>query len=219
MALFSQKNLRRYGKPFVFALFLIPAVWLIYNWVQAYAGAPHDLGFNPQETSNRFTGDWALRILLLSLALTPLSLLTGSPRWILFRRMTGLFAFFYVCLHITSYIWLDMQFDWSELWTDVVKRIYITVGFTALLCLLPLAITSTAGWVRRLGAKRWQKLHKLVYAVGVLAVIHFIMMRKGFQFEPLIYGAVLAGLMVFRLPMVKSWLRRRTQQKPINAGV
>lgn len=194
----STQHLRRFGKPLVFALLLLPAIWLAWNWWLAFQFQPNGLGFNPQETSNRFSGDWALRILLLSLSITPLSKLLSSPKPILFRRMVGLFAFFYVCLHITSYVWLDMLFDWAELWADVLKRIYITVGFAAFLLLIPLAVTSTNGWVKRLGARTWQRLHKSVYAIGLLGVIHFIMMRKGFQVEPLIYGAILLALLAFR---------------------
>ncbi|MEX0298930.1 MAG: sulfite oxidase heme-binding subunit YedZ [Kordiimonas sp.] len=196
-------QLRRYGKPLVFGVMLIPAVWLTYNWWQAFQYQPHDLGFNPQETSNRFTGDWAMRILLISLALTPLSRIFRSPKPILFRRMVGLFAFFYASLHITSYVWLDMAFDWPELWADVTKRIYITVGMTAFVLLIPLAITSTKGWVKRIGARQWQKLHKVVYLVGLLVIVHFIMMRKGFQYEPLIYGGILALLLLLRVPAVR----------------
>ncbi len=203
----SSKNLRRFGKPLVFALMLVPAVWLVWNWWLAFSYQPNGLGFNPQEESNRFTGDWTLRFLLLSLAITPLSKLIQSPKPLLFRRMIGLFAFFYVTLHITSYVWLDMLFDWAELWADVLKRIYITVGFTAFLLLIPLAVTSTNGWVKRLGAKRWQRLHKSVYAIGLLGVIHFIMMRKGFQLEPLVYALVLASLLAFRVH--KYWQKRQ----------
>ena len=203
----SSKNLRRFGKPLVFALMLAPAVWLVSNWWLAFDNQPNGLGFNPQEESNRFTGDWTLRFLLLSLAITPLSKLIKSPKPLMFRRMIGLFAFFYVTLHITSYVWLDMLFDWSELWTDVLKRIYITVGFSAFLLLVPLAVTSTKGWVKRLGAKRWQRLHKLVYAIGLLGVIHFIMMRKGFQIEPLVYALILASLLGFRAH--KYWRQHR----------
>ncbi len=199
LASISSKDLRRFGKPLVFSLMLLPAVWLTWNWWLAFGYQPNGLGFNPQETSNRFTGDWTLRFLLLSLAVTPFSKLIGSSKPLLFRRMIGLFAFFYVSLHIASYVWLDMLFDWVELWADVLKRIYITVGFTAFLLLVPLAVTSTGGWVKRLGAKRWQRLHKLVYAIGILGVIHFIMMRKGFQIEPLIYAGILAALLAFRV--------------------
>lgn len=207
MTSISSKDLRRFGKPIAFALMLLPAVWLAWNWWLAFGYQPNGLGFNPQETSNRFTGDWTLRFLLLSLAVTPCSKLIGSPKPLLFRRMIGLFAFFYVCLHITSYVWLDMLFDWVELWTDVLKRIYITIGFTAFLMLLPMAATSTAGWVKRLGAKRWQRLHKLVYAVAILGVIHFIMMRKGFQVEPLVYAGILGLLLAFRAQ--KYWKQKK----------
>ncbi|MBO6505275.1 MAG: sulfoxide reductase heme-binding subunit YedZ [Kordiimonadaceae bacterium] len=194
----TAKQLRQYGKPLVFALLSLPALWLAWNWWLAFQYQPNGLGFNPQETSNRFSGDWALRILLLSLAITPLSKLIGSPKPILFRRMIGLFAFFYVCVHITSYVWLDMLFDWVELWSDVMKRIYITVGFAAFLLLIPLAVTSTNGWIKRMGAKRWQRLHQAIYVIGLLGIVHFIMMRKGFQIEPLIYAAILLALLAFR---------------------
>lgn len=211
----SNQQLRTVGKPVVFLLMLIPAAWLVWNWWLAFQYQPNGLGFNPQETSNRFTGDWALRFLLLSLAVSPLAKILKSPKPILFRRMIGLFAFFYVCLHLTSYVWLDMLFDWAELWADVLKRIYITVGMAAFLLLVPLAVTSTKGWIKRLGARTWQRLHKSVYAVGVLAVVHFIMMRKGFQIEPLIYATILAGLLAFR---VKAALpKRRIKQTPKSA--
>ncbi|MCJ9429719.1 sulfite oxidase heme-binding subunit YedZ [Kordiimonas marina] len=205
----SVPTLRRYGKPLVFVALLLPALWLAYNWWLAFQYQPNALGFNPQEASNRFTGDWTLRMLLITLAITPLSKLLKSPKPILFRRMIGLYAFFYGCLHIISYVWLDKYFAWGELWADILKRIYITVGMTAFLLLIPLAVTSTKGWVRRLKAKRWQKLHKLVYATGVLAIFHFVMMRKGFQLEPLIYGAILAGLFAARLPAA---IKRRRRQ-------
>lgn len=202
----STKHMRRYGKPLVFILLAMPAVWLVYNWQLAFAYQPNELGFNPQETSNRFTGDWALRFLILSLAVTPFSKLIGSPKPLIFRRMVGLYAFFYVCLHIISYVWLDMLFNWPELWVDILKRIYITVGFTAFLMLVPMAVTSTKGWIKRLGARRWQKLHQLVYIIAPLAIVHFVMMRKGFQLEPLIYGAIVAGLLAARLPRLLRYL-------------
>lgn len=187
---------------------LIPAVWLVWNWWLAFQGQPSGLGFNPQEASNRFTGDWAMRILLISLALSPLAKLIKSPKPVLFRRMIGLFSFFYVCLHVISYVWLDMLFDWSVLWADVMKRLYITVGFAAFLLFIPLAVTSTKGWVKRLSARRWQALHRSVYVIGVLVILHFIMMRKGFQIEPLIYGAILFVLYALRFKSVRALLGR-----------
>lgn len=199
----STSNLKKFGKPIVFFALALPAIWLVWAWWQTFLGLDGGLGFNPQETSNRFTGDWALRILLFSLAITPFAAVMKSPKPILFRRMIGLFAFFYVALHITSYVWLDMLFNWQELWADVLKRIYISVGFAATLILMPLAITSTNGMIKRLGAKRWKTLHKGVYAASVLAIVHFIMMRKGFQIEPLIYAAILTALLALRLPNVR----------------
>jgi len=201
-------QMRRYGKPVIFFLLMVPALWLVYNWYLAFDYKPNGLGFNPQETSNRFSGDWAMRILLITLALSPLAKILKSPKPILFRRMVGNFAFFYACLHIASYVWLDMLFNWPELWKDVLKRLYITVGMISFLCLVPLAITSTKGWIKRLGAKTWQRLHRLVYIIAPLVILHFIMMRKGFQLEPLIYGAILATLLAFRLPKFFRYLSR-----------
>ncbi|WP_420429701.1 sulfite oxidase heme-binding subunit YedZ [Kordiimonas sp.] len=195
----SVRAVRMVGKPLVFATALLPALWLVYQWWLAFGGMPHELGFNPNETSNRFSGDWALRMLLVTLAITPLSRLFRAPKLLMFRRMMGLFAYFYVCMHMLSYVWLDMLFNWPELWADVLKRIYITIGMAAFLLLTPLAITSTKGMVKRLGARRWQRLHKAVYIIAPLAIIHFFMMRKGLQLEPLVYGGILAVLLLARL--------------------
>ena len=192
------KQVRFILKPIAHVLLLLPALWLANEWWAAYQGLPNGLGFNPQETSNRFSGDWAIRILLLALAITPLAKLVKMPKLLLFRRMVGLYAFFYVCLHMLSYIWLDKFFNWPELWSDVMKRTYITVGMAAFILLVPLAVTSTKGWIRRLSAKRWQKLHKSVYVIGALACLHFVMMRKGWQVEPLIYTAIYGLLMFMR---------------------
>ncbi len=195
----SVRAVRLVGKPLVFAAALLPFVWLAHQWWLAFGNMPHDLGFNPNETSNRFSGDWALRMLLITLAITPLSRLFKAPKLLMFRRMMGLFAYFYVCVHMLSYVWLDMLFNWPELWADVLKRIYITIGMVAFLLLTPLAITSTKGMIKRLGARRWQRLHKAVYIIGPLAIIHFFMMRKGLQLEPLVYGGILAILLLVRL--------------------
>ncbi|WP_417458151.1 sulfite oxidase heme-binding subunit YedZ [Kordiimonas sp.] len=195
----SVRAVRLVGKPLVFAAALLPFVWLAHQWWLAFGNMPHDLGFNPNETSNRFSGDWALRMLLITLAITPMSRLFKAPKLLMFRRMMGLFAYFYVCVHMLSYVWLDMLFNWPELWADVLKRIYITIGMVAFLLLTPLAITSTKGMIKRLGARRWQRLHKAVYIIGPLAIIHFFMMRKGLQLEPLVYGGILAILLLVRL--------------------
>lgn len=207
---------RRIAKPAVFALGLAPLGWL--TW-QALAGG---LGANPIEACNRFLGDWALRFLLLALAVSPVRDLFGMAVVMRFRRMLGLFAFFYVSLHLTSYVVLDQFFAWEEIWRDILKRTYITVGMAAFALLVPLAVTSTRGMIKRLGAARWQKLHRLVYPAAVLAVVHYLMMVKADLREPLIYGGVLALLFAVRLVRrrrsPRSWWRaswrRRVSASP-----
>lgn len=189
----TDKTLRFIIKPLVFALCLVPLALLIW-W-----GFTDDLGANPIEKSNRFLGDWALRFLLIALAVTPLRILTNWAGAIRFRRMLGLFAFAYVVLHLTSYVVLDQFFDWSAIWKDIIKRWYITVGMTGVMLLLPLAITSTKGWIKRIGGKAWQKLHKLVYPAAILGVFHFYMMLKADFREPLLYAAILSVLFGIRL--------------------
>jgi len=166
----------------------------------------HDLTANPIEFITHATGDWALRFLVITLAITPLRKILGLPELVRFRRMLGLFAFFYVCLHFSTYIVLDKFFDMSEIWKDVLKRRFITVGFAAFLLLIPLAVTSTAGWIRRLGGKRWQALHRLIYASAILAVIHYYWLVKSAVIRPLTYGAIVAVLLLFRAVV---WLTRR----------
>ncbi len=184
---------RRWLKPVVFVLCLLPVAWLIYRTFT------NDLGANPIEAIIRYLGDWALRFLLIALAVTPVRMLTGWLVVARLRRMLGLYAFFYVVMHILSYVVLDHMFDWLTIWKDIVKRYYITVGMAALLTLIPLAITSTDGMIRRLGGRAWQRLHMLVYAAGILGVIHyFLMIKAGYQ-EPLIYAVILAGLFGVRL--------------------
>ncbi len=185
--------MRRIGKPVVFALCLLPLAWLAWH---ALAGG---LGANPIEATNRFLGDWGLRLLLITLAVTPARELLGLPALMRFRRMLGLFAFFYVSLHLTSYVVLDQFFAWGEIWADIVKRTYITLGMAAFLLLFPLAVTSTKGWIKRLGAPRWRALHRLVDAAGILGVLHFFMMVKADLREPAVYAAVLAILLGYRL--------------------
>ena len=164
------------------------------------------MGANPIEYINRFLGDWAIRFLLMALAVTPVRGITGWTTLMRFRRMIGLFAFFYVCLHLSSYIGLDQFFDWGEIWGDIVKRNYITVGMVNFFILAPLAATSTKGMIKRLGAKRWTKLHKLIYVAGIAACFHFYMMRKGVQLEPIIYAAVCALLLGYRV--VAYWKKK-----------
>ena len=180
------------AKPVVFALCLLPLAWLV--WL----GATNGLGANPIEAFIRALGLWALRFLLVSLAATPLRLLTGSALPLRFRRMLGLFAFFYATLHVLAYVGLDNAFDWPAIWADLVKRTYITLGMAAFLLLIPLAITSTAGWVKRLGARRWRALHRAVYPAAILAVGHYYALVKLDTRTPLTYGAILAVLLALR---------------------
>ncbi|WP_424205345.1 sulfite oxidase heme-binding subunit YedZ [Sulfuricaulis sp.] len=171
----------------------MPLAFLVYRALN------NDLGANPIETINRYTGDWVLRFLLVTLAVTPLRRLFGWNALLRYRRMLGLFAFFYACLHFLSYAWLDQYFVLADIIKDVAKRPYITVGFACLLMLIPLAATSTNAMIRRLGARRWQALHRLVYLVGVGGVVHYLWLVKSDLREPLIYGAILAALLGFRL--------------------
>lgn len=176
----------------IFIACAIPAAQLA---SAAYTG---DLGVNPIEYITRFTGSWSLIILIASLAVTPLRRLTGRNELVKFRRMLGLFAFFYACLHFATYIGLDLFFDFRTVGKDIIKRPYITVGFLAFVILVPLAATSTAGMIRRLG-KRWQQLHYLVYVAAIAGVIHFYWLVKADIRRPAQYGAVLALLLGFRL--------------------
>lgn len=179
-------------KPIVFTLALLPLAYLAWK---AQAGL---LGANPIEAVTRFLGDWALRFLLITLALTPLRRVSGWAWPQRFRRMLGLYAFFYAALHVMSYVGLDQFFDGQAILKDVIKRNYITLGFLTLLLLIPLAATSTNGMIRRLGGRRWRMLHRLVYPAGILAVIHYLFMVKADVREPLIYGAILAILLGHR---------------------
>ena len=167
-----------------------------------------ELTANPIEFITHATGDWTLRFLVITLCVTPFRKILHLPELIRFRRMLGLFAFFYACLHFTTYIWLDKFFDISEMWKDIAKRKYITVGFTAFLLLIPLAVTSTAGWIRRLGGKRWQRLHRLIYVSAALGVIHYYWLVKSAVLRPLTYGAIVAVLLLWRL---FASLSRKTQ--------
>ena len=198
--------IRWVAKPIVFTAALMPLAWIAWTAVASGFGPTGPLGANPIEYINRYLGDWAIRFLLMALAVTPVRGITGWTTLIRFRRMIGLFAFFYVCLHLSSYIGLDQFFDWREIWRDIVKRNFITVGMANFLILLPLAATSTKGMIKRLGAKRWTKLHKLIYVAGILACFHFYMMRKGVQLEPIIYAAVCALLLGYRV--VAYWKRK-----------
>ena len=195
----SQTQLiRRVVKPAVFVAALGPFGWLVYN---AFFG---DLGVNPVETITNHTGIWTLRFIVLTLALTPLRYVTGFNPFVLFRRMLGLFAFFYGSLHFMTYFILDHSLEFSGVWEDVVKRPYITAGFTAFVLMIPLALTSTQGWIRRLGGKRWNLLHRLVYITAMGAVLHYFWKVKLDTTNPLYYAAVVGVLLGARV-----WQRAR----------
>jgi len=200
--------IRWVAKPVLFVLCSVPLVWLVWD------GVTNNLGANPVETVRRYTGDWTLRFLLIALTVTPLRRLTGWHVVIRLRRMLGLFAFFYACLHFVSYIWLDQFFMWDAIMEDILDRPYITVGVASFLLLIPLAVTSTNGMVRRLGGRRWQRLHQLVYVIAVLGVIHFLWLVKSDISEPVIYGAILALLLGFRL----FWHLRGRSRQPAGAS-
>jgi methionine sulfoxide reductase heme-binding subunit len=182
----------RPAKAVLFVFALVPAAWLA---VGLYRG---ELGANPAETLQLETGIWALRFLLASLAITPLRRLTGWNSVIQVRRMLGLFAFFYATLHLLTYIVLDRFFDFSRVGEDIIKRPYITAGMFAFVLLIPLALTSTKGWIRRLGRK-WQLLHRLVYISAAAACLHFLWKVKVMIGEPVYYAGILAVLLGFRL--------------------
>lgn len=199
-------------KTLAHALALAPAIVLA-------SDAIHDrLGADPVAVLTHQTGEWALRFLLLSLAMTPLRLMLKQNWPIRFRRLIGLYAFFYASLHFAVYLFLDLGSYWSQIGADILKRPFMTVGFAAWLLLLPLAITSNQ-WMMRKLKKNWQKLHKLVYAIGILAVVHYYWLVKSDVREPLMYAGILALLFAIRLkPRLHSWLasRRTTDhgQKP-----
>lgn len=176
----------------VFALCLLPVAWLLFD------AATGGLGANPVEAITHRTGWWALTLLMATLAITPARRVTGWNDLIRFRRMVGLYAFFYATLHVLVYFGLDQLFAFDYLLEDIADRPYITVGFTAWLLLIPLAITSTRGWVRRLG-RRWRTLHRLVYVSAALGVVHFLWLVKADTREPLIFAGVLAVLLGARL--------------------
>jgi len=179
-------------KGLTFTIALVPAARL------AYRIYTNDLGVNPAETLQLDTGGWALKFLLITLAISPLRRLSGWNRIIQYRRMLGLFAFFYACLHFLTYIVLDKYFAFGEMVADVAKRPFITAGFVAFVTMIPLAVTSTKGWIRRLG-RRWQTLHRLIYVSGVAAAIHFIWKVKVVIGEPVYYAAALGVLLGFRI--------------------
>ena len=196
----------KWTKVFVFAICLVPLGLLIWR------GFQNDLTLNPIQFVEHSLGDWVLRFLAITLAITPLRKILRLPQLIRFRRMMGLFAFFYLCLHFIAWLALDRFFNWAQILDDISKRPYITVGFAAFLLLIPLAVTSTAGWIRRLGGKRWQMLHRLIYVAAVLGVIHYYWLVKSDHRKPLFYAFIFGVLLAWR---VAAWLygRRKSSAK------
>ena len=201
-------RLRRADRGLVYAIGLLPAVW-------TFALALTDqLGADPAKTLERTMGLWALRFIVLGLAISPLR------RWgwnlIRYRRASGLLAFYYALLHVVAYAWFDYGFDWGMIWGDIVKRPYITIGLAAFLILVPLAITSTNGMIKRMGAAAWQRLHKLVYVAAVGAILHFLMLVKVITTEPFVYAALVTLLLAVRLvPKGRGWDRRVVEDRVV----
>jgi methionine sulfoxide reductase heme-binding subunit len=198
----------KWTKVVLFLICLVPFAALVWRALHA------NLGANPVEFVQHATGDWTLRFLIFTLSITPLRRLLSIPELIRFRRMLGLFAFFYVCLHFLTYIGPDQSFDLGGMWKDVQKRRFITVGFAAFVLLIPLAITSTAGWIRRLGGRRWQSLHRAIYVSAVCGVIHYYWLVKSDVRKPLFYGAIVTVLLAWRLG---AWFLRRGRQASASA--
>lgn len=194
-------------KAVLFLLGLLPALRLL---VDALVW-PENLGANPIELITRDLGTWALNFLLITLAVTPVRHATGWHWLIRLRRMLGLFSFFYAALHLLSYLWLDQFFDWSEIWLDILKRPFITVGMLAFMLLVPLALTSNNAMIKRLGGRAWQKLHRLAYLLSMLAVLHYIWLVKRDLTQPFIYAAILAVLLLNRL---LRWQRQPASSQP-----
>jgi sulfoxide reductase heme-binding subunit YedZ len=199
----------KWTKVFGFLLCLVPLFLL--GW-RAYE---QKLGANPIEKITHTTGDWTIWFLLITLSVTPVRKILNQPKLARFRRMLGLFAFFYGCLHLTTWMWLDKFFDLNEMWQDVLKRRFITVGMLAFVMMVPLAITSTNGWVRRLGFVRWQRLHRLVYFSALAGVIHYYWLVKSDVRLPLLYGGILAVLMVYRL---LTWMLSKSTKRNVAAA-
>jgi sulfoxide reductase heme-binding subunit YedZ len=207
MGLSPDMLLRRLVKPLLFLGCLVPFALLL------RAALTDTLGANPIETVTHSTGEWTLRLLLVTLAMTPLRRLLGHAWPIRLRRMLGLFAFFYACLHFLAWAWLDQQWQPQAILADILERPYITVGFIAWLLLIPLALTSTRGSMRRLGP-RWKRLHRSVYLVGILGVVHYLWLVKADLYEPIVYAVLLALLLLSRVTLVRQKPRHSVASSP-----
>jgi sulfoxide reductase heme-binding subunit YedZ len=191
-----------------------PAIWTF------YAGLANQLGADPMRTLEQTLGLWALRFLIVALAITPLRRL-GGPSFVRWRRAIGLLGFYYAALHLTVYLVLDQGLNLAAIWADIVKRPYITIGMLAFTILVPLAVTSNAPMIRRLGAGAWQRLHRLVYVATAAAAIHFLLLVKTWPGEPIIYAAVIAALLLVRFwfyAQKRLWPKARPLPRPARAG-
>ena len=198
----------RWLKPAVFLACLTPLALLLAN------GLRGDLGANPIEYITRATGDWTMRFLLITLSITPLRRILGQPDLIRFRRMLGLFSFFYGVLHFITWAWLDKFFDAQEMWADVVKRRFITMGMLGFALMVPLALTSTKRWIRRLGGKNWQRLHRLIYISAAAGVIQYLWLVQSDIRMPVLYGTILGVLLALR---AVTWRLRSSETRPTQA--
>jgi sulfoxide reductase heme-binding subunit YedZ len=204
-----EQLLKWVAKPIVFLFCLTPAVLLTYNF---FSG---NLSFNPIDDLTDVTGRWTLRLLLITLSITPLRRISGFNRLIQFRRMLGLFTFFYASIHLSIFVVFDFYFDFAAMLRDVPQRRFITAGWTAFMCMLPLALTSTKGWIRRLGGRRWRMLHRLVYVAAIAGVTHYFWNAKLTEAGPVAYILVAVILLGYRL-----WTRikgRRAEARPEQA--
>jgi sulfoxide reductase heme-binding subunit YedZ len=199
-------------KPLVFILCALPFAWLVVGVTT------DDLGPNPVDTITYLTGEWGLRILLATLCITPLQKLSGYRGLLRFRRMLGLYAFFYVALHLFTYLLLDAEFDLAWIIEDIRDRLYITAGFSGFCLMVPLALTSTQGMIKRLGAKRWQRLHSLIYISALAGVLHFLWLVKADTREPLVYAGVFLVLMALRIPKITQRLAHKNKSTQLPAS-
>jgi sulfoxide reductase heme-binding subunit YedZ len=196
--------LRTFGKhwmkPLVLAALIAPFAYLAVLWILMLTSQPYIMGFDPVKWTHHYLGDTAIRILLVTLAISPIRDITGWAPIVVIRRRIGLAAFFYAALHMFTYLGLDLEWSWPKLWDDIVVRTYITFGMIALLAMIPLALTSTNGMIRRLGRKTWDRIHWLIYPLAIFAVAHNILMQKTlFQVQPMTHAAILALLLGWRI--------------------
>ncbi len=199
-------------KAAVFLLCCLPAARLAFGWFDGTLGA------NPIEAITHSTGEWTLRMLLITLAVTPLRRMTGLHWLLRLRRMLGLFAFAYASLHFSTYVWLDLYFDWNAIALDILERPFITVGFAAFVLLIPLAATSNGYAIRRMGGRQWQALHRSVYGIAILAIVHYWWLVKADLLKPIIYASILAALLAARAWWRELERRRQLATPPASPG-